>query len=147
MRSNYLKTFDFLSLFLQVIMICIQKFNLLANKTNSIYRMSTTIQNLSGSWRVESDTFGEINVPANKYYGANTARSLIHFDIGGETELMPLSIIKSFGILKKAAAIVNKTFGLEEKIANAIITASEEVNAFCLNLKIDFQLFYKNIGN
>ena len=84
---------------------CIQKSNLLArkcvylaSKTNSfgnfIYRMSTAsnLNGLSGS-RVESDTFGEINVPANKYYGANTARSLIHFDIGGETERMPVKNI------------------------------------------------------
>ena len=57
---------------------------------NCIYRMSySTIQNLTG-FRVESDTFGEINVPANKYYGANTARSLIHFNIGGEPEKMPV---------------------------------------------------------
>ena len=41
--------------------------------------------------RVERDSFGEINVPANKYYGANTARSLIHFNIGGPTERMPVS--------------------------------------------------------
>ncbi len=76
---------------------------------------------------MESDSFGEIKVPANKYYGANTARSLIHFNIGGPSERMPLPVIRAFGILKKAAAIANKSFGLNETIANAIVTASEEV--------------------
>lgn len=78
-------------------------------------------------FRAERDSFGEILVPANKYYGANTARSLIHFNIGGPSEKMPTDVIKAFGILKKAAAKVNVEFGLDEKIANAIISASDEV--------------------
>jgi fumarate hydratase class II len=52
--------------------------------------------------RVESDSMGTINVPDDKYYGAQTARSLANFDIGGEK--MPTEIIRAFGILKKAAA-------------------------------------------
>ena len=87
-RSNYLKILFFYFSLKALIMICIRKFKLLVYKTNSfgnfISRMSSTDS------RIESDTFGEINVPANKYYGANTARSLIHFDIGGETERMPV---------------------------------------------------------
>ncbi len=60
--------------------------------------------------RVETDSMGEIKVPANKYYGAQTARSLIHFDIGIET--MPRELIRAMGILKKAAATVNCELGL-----------------------------------
>ena len=53
-------------------------------------------------FRTEVDTMGEIAVPADRYYGAQTARSLMNFDIGDET--MPRSVIRAFGILKMAAA-------------------------------------------
>jgi fumarate hydratase class II len=53
--------------------------------------MATTITQIpDGLFRTERDSFGDISVPANKYYGANTARSLIHFNIGGSTEKMPV---------------------------------------------------------
>jgi fumarate hydratase, class II len=45
---------------------------------------------ITNDCRIESDTFGDIQVPSDKYYGANTARSLIHFNIGGPTERMPV---------------------------------------------------------
>jgi hypothetical protein len=57
--------------------------------------------------RIESDTMGTINVPTDKYYGAQTARSLANFDIGGEK--MPKEIITAFAILKKAAAITSRS--------------------------------------
>src|SRR5947209_20345215 len=60
--------------------------------------------------RQEQDSMGKIDVPADRYYGAQTARSLIHFAIGDDR--MPRSIIRAFGILKKAAALVNKDLGL-----------------------------------
>ena len=60
--------------------------------------------------RIETDSMGEIEVPADRYYGAQTARSLIHFDIG--IEIMPREIIRGMGILKKASAIVNADLGL-----------------------------------
>lgn len=78
-------------------------------------------------FRRESDTFGELKVPASKYYGAQTMRSMINFPIGGKTEQMPKPVIQAMGILKKAAAEVNKEFGLKEDIANAISKASDEV--------------------
>ena len=59
--------------------------------------------------RIESDSMGKIEVPNDRYYGAQTARSLIHFDIGRET--MPPELIRAFGILKKAAALVNQDLG------------------------------------
>jgi fumarate hydratase class II len=76
--------------------------------------------------RIETDSMGEIEVPANRYYGAQTARSLIHFDIGWET--MPREIIRSMGILKKAAACVNTELGLlSSDIKDLIVKAADEV--------------------
>ena len=60
--------------------------------------------------RVETDSMGPIDVPNDVYYGAQTARSLMNFDIGGEK--MPTEIIRAFGILKKAAANANLKLGL-----------------------------------
>ena len=78
--------------------------------------------------RVESDTMGTINVPADKYYGAQTARSLANFDIGGEK--MPREIITAFGILKKAAALANHKLGLlDEATRDLIVAAADEVIA------------------
>ena len=77
--------------------------------------------------RKESDTFGELEVPAEKYYGAQTKRSMLNFPIGGANERMPEPVIKAFGVLKKAAAEVNKEFGLDEKVADAISKAADEV--------------------
>jgi fumarate hydratase class II len=59
--------------------------------------------------RTESDSMGEIEVPADRYWGAQTQRSLLHFDIGDD--VMPREMIRAFGILKKAAAIVNADLG------------------------------------
>ncbi len=78
------------------------------------------------SIRVESDSMGTINVPADKYYGAQTARSLANFDIGGEK--MPVEIIRAFGILKKAAALANSKLGLmDEATRDLIVRAADEV--------------------
>ena len=78
--------------------------------------------------RVETDTMGSINVPADKYYGAQTARSLANFDIGGEK--MPAEIIRAFGILKKAAANANHKLKLmDKKTRDLIVAAADEVIA------------------
>ncbi|XP_076820214.1 putative fumarate hydratase, mitochondrial [Clavelina lepadiformis] len=77
--------------------------------------------------RIEKDSFGELQVPDDKYYGANTARSLMNFKIGGPAEKMPIEVIHAFAILKKAAATVNMQFGLQEDIATAIQGAADEV--------------------
>lgn len=75
---------------------------------------------------METDSMGEIEVPANCYYGAQTARSLIHFDIG--TETMPRELIRGMGILKKASAMVNAELGLmSEDIKDLIAKAADEV--------------------
>jgi fumarate hydratase class II len=61
-------------------------------------------------YRTETDSMGPIRVPADRYYGAQTARSLTHFAIGADT--MPRAVLRAFGTLKKAAALVNKELGL-----------------------------------
>ena len=92
--------------------------------------MSSTIK--QESFRVESDTMGEINVPEGAYYGAQSARSLINFDIGLET--FPKELIKAFGVLKKAAAIVNFEAGkLSDEKKDLISKAADEVIAGKLN--------------
>ncbi len=76
--------------------------------------------------RIEKDTMGEIEVPNEFYYGAQSARSLIHFAIG--TEKMPRPIIRAMGILKKAAALVNSDLGiLPKEKAELIVKAADEV--------------------
>src|ERR1700720_4741203 len=76
--------------------------------------------------RIESDSMGKIEVPNDRYYGAQTARSLIHFDIGRDT--MPPELIRAFGILKKAAALVNQDLKkLSPEKARLIVRAADEV--------------------
>jgi len=77
-------------------------------------------------FRIETDTMGEIEVPNNKYYGAQTARSLKNFKIGGEK--FPPELIKALGIVKKAAAITNNELGaLPKEKLDLIIKAANEV--------------------
>lgn len=76
--------------------------------------------------RVESDSFGEIEVADNVYWGAQTQRSLLNFKIS--TEKMPAALIHAFGLLKMAAAKVNQDLGeLDAKLAKAVIQAAQEV--------------------
>jgi fumarate hydratase class II len=78
------------------------------------------------SYRFENDSFGELKVPADKYYGAQSARSLINFPIGVET--MPKPLIRALGIVKQAAAKVNMDLGvLDTTIGKAIMQAAGEV--------------------
>jgi len=80
------------------------------------------------TYRIEADTFGELKVPSEKYYGAQTLRSVMNFPIGDRaSERMPKPVIKAFGVLKKAAAEVNTEFGLDPVIAEAISKAADEV--------------------
>jgi len=79
-----------------------------------------------GDVRIEADTMGELEVPADMYYGCQTARSLINFDIGDDK--MPRGVIRAFGILKQAAAKVNSDLGqLDSNVSKLIIAAAEEV--------------------
>ncbi len=77
-------------------------------------------------YRMESDSMGEIKVPVDKYYGAQTARSLMNFKIGGER--FPREIIRALGVLKKAAALTNKELGiLSSEKTELIVKAADEV--------------------
>ncbi|CAI0650858.1 unnamed protein product [Colletotrichum noveboracense] len=88
--------------------------------------LHTTVSRMAGT-RTESDAFGEIQVPSDKYWGAQTERSLENFKINQPQDRMPPPIVKAFGILKGAAATVNMRFGLDEKVGQAIQQAAKEV--------------------
>ncbi len=81
---------------------------------------------MSGDVRLESDSFGTLEVPAARYYGAQTARSLMNFPIGGET--LPRPLVHALGVIKQAAARVNRAQGrLAPELAEAIERAAAEV--------------------
>jgi fumarate hydratase, class II len=82
----------------------------------------------TGPTRIESDSIGEIEVPAERYWGAQTQRSLQNFRIGGHR--MPFALIHAFGLLKQAAAEVNMKLGvLDREVGAAIVAAAREVGA------------------
>lgn len=78
-------------------------------------------------FREERDTFGPIQVPADRYWAAQTQRSVQNFDIARDTDRMPIPVIRAFGILKKCCAQVNLRYGLDKKVSEAIISAADEV--------------------
>ncbi|TGZ80576.1 fumarate hydratase [Ascodesmis nigricans] len=92
----------------------------------SIAAFSTHQRNMAPT-RIETDAFGEIEVETSKYWGAQTQRSLTNFKINQPFDRMPPPIVKAFGILKRAAAIVNMKYGLDPKLGKAIEQAAEEV--------------------
>ena len=76
--------------------------------------------------RTETDSFGPIEVPADRYWGAQTQRSIENFRIGGER--LPKSIVRALGIVKMASTLVNKEMKLiDGKLADAIAAAAKEV--------------------
>src|ERR1700741_5637367 len=96
--------------------------------------MATTAEPMTRT-RTESDSMGQIEVPANVYWGAQTQRSLLHFNIGRDT--MPPELIRAFGILKKACALVNLDLGkLPPEKAKLIVAAEDEVSGGELNQKV-----------
>jgi len=100
---------------------------------------------IAGPTRTESDSMGKIEVPADRYYGAQTARSLIHFDIGKDT--MPPELIRAFGILKKAAALVNQDLGkLSAEKAKLITQAANEVISGKLNDHFPLRIWQTGSG-
>ncbi|MDO9460727.1 MAG: lyase family protein, partial [Alphaproteobacteria bacterium] len=83
---------------------------------------------MSAKFRAETDTFGKIDVPADKYWGAQTQRSIKNFKIGWER--MPEPVVHGLAVLKRAAATVNVKMGdLDKKIGNAIVLAADEILA------------------
>src|ERR1700676_384659 len=95
--------------------------------------------------RTESDSMGKMEVPADRYYGAQTARSLIHFAIGKDT--MPPELIRAFGILKKAAALVNQDLGkLSAEKAKLIAQSADEVISGKLNDHFPLRIWQTGSG-
>jgi len=79
-------------------------------------------------FRTEKDSIGAVKVPADKYYGAQTQRSLENFKIGDAGERMPFEVVKAIAIVKKAAARVNVSMGiLSPKIGDSIVTVVDEI--------------------
>jgi len=95
--------------------------------------------------RTETDSMGKIEVPVDRYYGAQTARSLIHFNIG--TNTMPPELIRAFGILKKAAALVNQDLGkLSPEKTKLIVQAADEVIAGKLDAHFPLRIWQTGSG-
>jgi fumarate hydratase, class II len=95
--------------------------------------------------RTESDSIGTIEVPDEVYWGAQTARSLIHFNIGEDR--MPPELIRAIGVLKKAAALVNNDLGkLPKEKAELIVAAADEVIAGKLNKHFPLRIWQTGSG-
>jgi fumarate hydratase class II len=98
-------------------------------------------------FRSESDSMGTIEVPADRYWGAQTQRSLHHFSIGWpDSDRMPIEVVRAQAVLKKAAALVNARRGLlDQRLADAIVAAADEV----IDGKLDdhFPLFVWQTGS
>jgi fumarate hydratase, class II len=95
--------------------------------------------------RLETDSMGPIEVPTDVYWGAQTARSLVHFNIGRDT--MPPELIRAFGILKKACALVNQELGkLSGDKARLILQACDEVISGALNDQFPLRIWQTGSG-
>jgi fumarate hydratase class II len=100
---------------------------------------------MTASHRTETDSMGSIDVPSDKYWGAQTQRSLLHFDIGEDK--MPPELIRAFGILKKAAALVNQDLGkLPEDKTRLIVQAADEVISGKLNDHFPLRIWQTGSG-
>src|ERR1700737_400461 len=95
--------------------------------------------------RTESDSMGKIGVSGNVFWGAQTERSLLHFNIGRDT--MPPELIHAFGTLKKACALVNQDLGkLPPDISKLIVEAADEVNAGKLDDQFPLRIWQTGSG-
>src|ERR1700728_908094 len=110
----------------------------------------TTKTHNGAAVRIESDSMGKIEVPADKYYGAQSASSLVHFDIGDGTwprDVMPKQVIRAMALLKKAAALVNHDLGkLNEENTRLIVAAADEVIAGKLDAHFPLRIWQTGSG-
>src|ERR1700737_1841844 len=117
----------------------------MAEATKSATKVTNNASAKRAATRTESDSMGKIKVAADRYYGAQTARSLIHFDIGKDR--MPPELIRAFGILKKAAALVNQDLAkLPPEKAKLITQAADEVIAGKLNEHFPLRVWQTGSG-
>jgi len=109
---------------------------------NGTFKPGTILED--GRWRIEFDSMGQVKVPADRLWGAQTQRSLIHFSIGNDH--MPVEVYHAYGYVKKAAAIVNERLGrLPKEKADLIVKSASEVIAG--KLDENFPLFVWQTGS
>ena len=100
-------------------------------------------------YRIEHDSMGEVKVPADKLWGAQTQRSFENFKIGSGIEVMPIEIIHAFALIKKAAALANHSLKPEkmtkEKLS-AISSACDEIHSGMLDLHFPLVVFQTGSG-
>ena len=107
--------------------------------------MTTTQPHDPATHRLESDSMGQISVPHNVYWGAQTARSLIHFDIG--EDILPPEMVKALGILKKACALANADLGkLPADKRDLIVRAADEVISGKLDAHFPLRIWQTGSG-
>jgi fumarate hydratase class II len=100
---------------------------------------------IAGPTRTETDSMGAVEVPADVYWGAQTQRSLHHFAIGRDT--MPPEMVRAFGTLKKACALVNRDLGkLDDERAGLIVRAADEVIAGSLDDQFPLRVWQTGSG-
>lgn len=125
-------------------------------KGTSCTRLLSTSPTTMSGFRVEKDTMGEVQVPADRMYGAQTERSRNNFKIGVAREQdrdwggeqMPRDVIKAFAILKKACAIVNEKQGnLDSKLSKAIQSAADDVISGAIDVRKEFPLVIWQTGS
>src|SRR4051812_15040963 len=125
-----------------------EKLKIIKESKNEIENLKEKLNkytNRETGFRLESDSMGKIKVPAEKYWAAQTQRSLHHFSIGDD--IMPIEVIHALALIKKCAAIVNSSYKkkdenmelLSKDKAYSIIKASDEILSG--NLDLDFPLY------
>src|SRR5580700_7455369 len=112
--------------------------------------MTTNATEKPAATRIESDSMGKIEVPADKYYGAQAARSLVHFDIGDgfwPRDVMPRQVITAMAVLKKAAALVNHDLGkLDAERTRLIVAACDDIIAGKLDAHFPLRVWQTGSG-
>ena len=105
------------------------------------------VKNKTTNFRIEKDTIGEIKVPKDKYWGAQTQRSLQNFNIGNQTMVMPIEIIRAFSILKEATAEANYQLKiLSKNKKNVIVKVCHEISSGTLDEHFPLKVWQTGSG-